>query len=55
MIDVCSTVEVGTEVLPLTDGQADQILDRVRGLNERGMRGRRGPAKRRAGPRPHRR
>lgn len=38
MIDVCSTVEVGTEVLPLTDGQADQILDRVRGLNERGMR-----------------
>lgn len=38
MIDVCSTVEVGTEVLPLTDEQADQILDRVRGLNERGMR-----------------
>lgn len=38
MIDVCSAVEVGTEVLPLTDGQADQILDRVRGLNERGMR-----------------
>lgn len=38
MIDVCSTVEVGTEVLPLTDEQADQILDRIRGLNERGMR-----------------
>lgn len=38
MIDVCSTVEVGTEVLPLTDERADQILDRVRGLNERGMR-----------------
>ena len=38
MIDVCSTVEVGTEILPLTDEQADQILDRVRGLNERGMR-----------------
>ena len=38
MIDVCSTVEVGTEVLPLTDEQTDQILDRVRGLNERGMR-----------------
>lgn len=38
MIDVCSTVEVGTAILPLTDEQADQILDRVRGLNERGMR-----------------
>lgn len=38
MIDVCSTVEVGTRVLPLTDERADQILDRVRGLNERGMR-----------------
>lgn len=38
MIDACSAVEVGTEVLPLTDEQAKQILDRVRGLNERGMR-----------------
>ncbi|MFR3451531.1 MAG: hypothetical protein ACLTSX_07975 [Collinsella sp.] len=38
MIDACSAVEVGTEVLPLTDERADQILDRVRGLNERGMR-----------------
>lgn len=38
MIDVCSAVEVGAEVLPLTDEQADQILDRVRGLNEHGMR-----------------
>ncbi|MFR2950253.1 MAG: HAD-IC family P-type ATPase [Collinsella intestinalis] len=40
MIDVCSTVEVGTRVLPLTDERADQILDRVRGLNERNARGR---------------
>lgn len=38
MIDVCSTVEIGTEVLPLTDEQTDQILDRIRGLSERGMR-----------------
>ncbi len=38
MIDACSAVEVGTEVLPLTPDQAGQILDRVRGLNERGMR-----------------
>ena len=38
MIDVCSTVEVGTRVLPLTDERADQNLDRVRGLHERGMR-----------------
>ncbi len=38
MIDACDTVEVGREVLPLTDEQAEQILDRVRGLNEHGMR-----------------
>ncbi len=38
MIDACSAVEVGTEVLPLTDERAGQILDRVRRLNERGMR-----------------
>ncbi len=38
MIDVCSTVEVGTEVLPLTDLPADQSRDRVRGGDERGMR-----------------
>lgn len=38
MIDVCSEVEVGADVLPLTPEQAERILDRVRGLNERGMR-----------------
>lgn len=38
MIEVCSEVEVGTEVLPLTAEQAERILDRVRGLNERGLR-----------------
>ncbi|RHS39429.1 magnesium-translocating P-type ATPase [Collinsella sp. AF08-23] len=38
MIDVCSEVEVGADVLPLTPEQAGRILDRVRGLNERGMR-----------------
>lgn len=38
MIDACSAVEVGAEVLPLTDEQAERILDRARGLNERGMR-----------------
>lgn len=38
MIDVCSEVEVGADVLPLTPEQAGRILDRVRSLNERGMR-----------------
>lgn len=38
MLDVCSEVEVGADVLPLTPEQAGRILDRVRGLNERGMR-----------------
>lgn len=38
MLDVCSEVEVDADVLPLTPEQAERILDRVRGLNERGMR-----------------
>ena len=38
MLDVCSEVEVGADVLPLTPEQAGRILDRVRSLNERGMR-----------------
>lgn len=38
MLGVCSEVEVGAEVLPLTPELATQVLDRVRRLNERGMR-----------------
>ncbi|MDO4436832.1 MAG: magnesium-translocating P-type ATPase [Coriobacteriaceae bacterium] len=38
MLDACSAVEVGSEVLPLTDELRREILERVAGLNERGMR-----------------
>ncbi len=38
MLGVCTQIEIAGEVLPLTETRAADVLDRVRGLNERGMR-----------------
>ena len=38
MLGVCTQIEIAGEVLPLTETRGADVLDRVRGLNEHGMR-----------------